>query len=76
MFECIYDVEGDIDPEFGICVAKVHEVVGYHHNLFNQPWANGIIYQTIQQVQEPRTEHVVRKYEVLIWEDPEVLGFI
>ena len=66
MGECIDNVGGALDTEFGIGVTQVHEVVGRHHHLFNCPWMYSIMSQSIQQVQPPRDDHVVCEGEILI----------
>ena len=60
-----------LEIEFGIGVAKGHDVVGHHHNLFNFPQADKIISQYVHKVQPPCAEHVVREDTVLLREVPE-----
>ena len=74
MCECTDNVGGPLDTEFDIGVSKGHEVVGHNYNLFNRPWLDDIMYQSNWQVKPPRADHVVHEDEVLIWEEPEVLG--
>ena len=74
--ECIENVGGDIEPEFGSGVAKCYEVLGNHQHLLNSPWTDEIFSQNSQQVQQPQAGSVVCKDKVLLREEPEVLGFI
>ena len=76
MCEFIDNVRGSIDPFFCVILSKGREVVGYHQHLSNHPWLDGTMSQIIQQVQPPYDEHVVREYEIFLWEYSEVLGLI
>ena len=62
---------GLLEPEFGIGVANGHDVVGRQQYLFNCPQNDDILYQSIQRVQPPCTDHVVREDEVILREGPE-----
>ena len=59
MCEFIENIRGNIDPVIGTGLAKVNDVVGHHHHLFNIPWQYDILSQSIQQVQPPQADHVV-----------------
>ena len=66
----MYNSGGPIESAFCIGVSKSHKFVRHKQNFFNFPWPDDIMYHTSHQVQPPCAEHVVHKYEVLIWKDP------
>ena len=68
MCECIYDLGGPLEPEFGVGVSKGHDFVGDFQHLLNGPCTDGLMFQTSTQVQPPRDDHVVFEDEVLFWE--------
>ena len=70
MCEFAENIRGLLDPDFGIGVAKGHDVVDHFQNLFNCPRADDIMSQYIKKLQPPRNELVVREDKVLLWESP------
>ena len=44
---------GLLEPVFAIGVSKVHDVVNRHQHLFNFPWLDEIISQSINKFQPP-----------------------
>ena len=52
-------------------VAKGHDFVGRHQDLFNFPRVDDIISQYFRKVQPLYAEYVVRDHGVLIREGPE-----
>ena len=64
MCEFVENVRGVVDPSFGIIVSKGNDIVSHHHHLFNCSWVDDIIPQSVQKVQPPHAEHVVREDEV------------
>ena len=63
---------GGGDPELSIDVATFNDIVGRHHNLFNFPWKDSILSQSVHKVKPPCDEHVLCEDEVLLREGPEV----
>ena len=61
---------GILEPYFVIGVAKGRDIVGHHQHLFNFSSVDAIMYQSIQKVQPPCTEHVVCEGEVIISKGP------
>ena len=59
-----------LEPVFGVYLAKGRDVVGYKQHLFNFPRVGYIMSHSVQTVQPPKTEHVVRKDEAILREGP------
>ena len=66
MFEFVYNVMALLGPVFGIGVAKGRGIVSHHQHLFNFPWADEVMPQSVQKLQPPCTVHVVREGEVFL----------
>ena len=49
------------------------DIVGRCQHLFNFLWVDDIIYQSVQTVQPPLSQHVLHKDEVFLREVPELL---
>ena len=57
---CI-NFRGILDPALGAGVSKGCDVVGHQQNLFNSPLEYDVIPQSVQKVQPPCAEHIVRE---------------
>ena len=62
---------GVLDPEIGIVLAKVHDVVGNHQHLFNFPQVDDVMSHSVQKMKPPCTDNVVHEDAVLFREGPE-----
>ena len=76
MCEFVDDSRVLIEPAFDIGVSKGNDIFSCHWNLFNCLWSDYIMSQSIQKVQPPRDDHVVRVDEVFLREGYELLGVI
>ena len=72
MCEFVEYFGGILEPEFGIGVSKGRAIFGHHQHLFNCPWLDYIMSQSIQKGQPPCNEHVVCEDEVFIRKVTEV----
>ena len=66
MCEFVDDDRGVIEPAFVIGISKGRDIIRYNQHFFNFPWDYEIIYQSIQKVQPPCADHVVREDEVFL----------
>ena len=55
-----------IETEFGIGISKGCNIFGSFHHLFNFPWVDDKMSQSVQKVQPPYTEHVVHDDEFFL----------
>ena len=68
MSEFVENVRRILEAAFGIVLSKNYEIVGYHQNLFNFPQADDIMPLSVQNLQPPHAEHVVREDKVILKE--------
>ena len=61
-------IRGFLEPELGISVDKGHAVDVHHQHLFNCPWVDDVMSQSLYKVQPPCAGNVVHKDEVLLRE--------
>ena len=76
MCEFVDGFRGIIEPMFAIGLSKCSDIFGHHQHLFNFPWEDDIISKSVQKLQPPRDDQVLREDEVFWGELPELLRVI
>ena len=65
-----------LETESRVGIVQGHDVGGHHQNLLNYTWPYDIMSQHCQKAYTTCADHVVHEDEILLGEDPEVLGVI